>query len=142
MKISAVKNINNCSHFKGIENKQETQTHECKNVKLMLGLVAVSSIALACVAIRNSQNNKTSSTLLNDVRKTYKKAKEEYLKRNQTKLRGPEAVKRYQYLENQRKMESLHQRLFNGEFKNKSPEALNYIRRNEINFAKATGRLK
>ena len=60
MKISAVKNINNCSRFKGIENKKETQMQECKNVQLMLGLVAVSSITLACVAIKNSQNNNKS----------------------------------------------------------------------------------
>lgn len=141
MKINAINSVNKSSHFKSQHNTSVISPTEklSDGKKQLLGLAALSAAGIACICIAGNKN------VLKNI-KSFVEKKNRITTNSSLKAigkkRGPEALRRYNYEEATRKMESLHRRLLNGEFNNKSPEALEKIRRNEIRFAKATGRLK
>lgn len=141
MKISPVLNINNRSHFKAtIQPQSETIKNNKDTNKRDLALLALSAFGIAAIAIHTIKNN--DSRTAHELKARAKKITTNFNKKNYTPKRAAEARRRYIYEQNQRKLESLHKRLFNGEFDGKSPEAMEKIIRNEIKLAHATGRLK
>ena len=141
MKINPVINIKSCSRFKASSVQQKktvTAPQEENNRKL--AMLALGAFGVAAIAIHTIRNN--DSKTAHELKARAKKITTNFNKKIYTPKRGAEARRRYIYEQNQRKLESLHQRLFNGEFDGKSPEVMEKIIRNEINLAHATGRLK
>lgn len=140
MKISPVTNTTNRSHFKATvqeNNKTVTVPEQKQNTDrgiVILGTLGVAAIGLYALRHRGIRN-------VNDLKASTRNFKNNINKKIASNKRGPEALRRYQYQENQRKLESLHKRLFDGEFSDKTPEAMKKIIRNEIKLAHATGRL-
>ena len=142
MKINPVNSINNSSHFKALNIQQRNNTVSVpeRADKKDLTMLALGTLGIAAIAIHATKSKKPQN--VHDLKAKTKKVTTNINKKIYAPKRGAEARRRYIYEQNQRKLESLHQRLFNGEFDGKSPEAMEKIIRNEINLAHATGRLK
>lgn len=141
MKITPVRNINNCSRFKS---SAQTQTITQPTIKTddenkNLALIGLSALGVAAIAICSARSHGVKN--IQDLKVKTKQVTTNFNKKISAPKRGPEARRRYIFEENQRKLESLHKRFFNGEFDNKSPEVMEKIIRNEIKLANATGRL-
>lgn len=141
MKISPVINTNNRSLFKATaQQRPQTATNPESTNKRDLALLALGAFGVAAIAIHTIKNNNTKE--IHALKTKTKQATTNISRKFSSPKRGPEARRRYLYEQNQHKLESLHKRLFNGEFDGKSPEVMEKIIRNEINLAHATGRLK
>ncbi|MBQ4078023.1 hypothetical protein IJD15_02445 [bacterium] len=142
MKINPVNSINNCSHFKAlnVQQKNNTVTIPDSADKKDLTIIALGALGVAAIAVHAVKSKKPQN--IHELKVKTKKVTTNINKKIYAPKRGAEARRRYLFEQNQRKLESLHQRLFNGEFDGKSPEAMEKIIRNEINLAHATGRLK
>ncbi len=145
MKICQINNISNRSHFKSTTppEKQNKLKIEPRTAKA-ISLAALATIGIATVAIYSTKTKSPTKTskVIKNIKRTKKQPISNPSKQLGTKKRGESALRLYNYQRNQQKMNSLHQRLFNGEFDGKSPRAMEKIRRNEIRLAHNLGCLK
>lgn len=119
MKISAINNVNVYPQFKSsVNNTNSTVTPPQDNSKKNLALAALAVTGIAIVGL--AAKKKGVKNIIHSL--------------TTSKKRDAKALERYRYDEATRKMESLNKRILSGEFKDKSPEALEKIKRNDILF--------
>lgn len=141
MKVGSINNVKAFIPFKS-SNKTTVPSSkkEHKKDKMILALTGLAALGIAAVGINVIRENGIKS--IEDLKKTSQKLVNNLNNRNQSKQRGKEALERYNFEQANKKLNSLHKRVLNGEFKDKSHAAMKHIRRNEIKLAQATGRLR
>ncbi|MBE7705382.1 MAG: hypothetical protein E7Z90_06190 [Cyanobacteria bacterium SIG29] len=140
MKVGAINNVKAFTPFKSSNKTSIPFSKEDKKDKMILALTGLAALGIAAVGINVLRENGIKS--IKDIKKSSQKIVRNFNNRYLSRQRGKEALERYHFEEANRKLNSLHKRVLNGEFKDKSPAAMKQIRRNEIKLAQATGRLR
>lgn len=149
MKISAISSAQNYAHLnsfkKSKQQKEASYTYDfidSKKLALTTSLLALATITTTNLHIMKKNNTtpmKEATKLARNIKKAVQEFNDPPIEKILKGKRDAEATRKYNQYMAQNKLDSLNQRLLNGEFSNKPQRVFNALRENEMKLMRKAG---